>query len=78
MGHGRETILSLNLRTVCILKLNITCVYVTGHRGIRYSKLNFTAYRGASRKGKGDRGTKEKKNVYHFLFMISNMSRCRE
>ena len=35
--------------TVCVLILNINCIYITGQRGIWYSNLNFAAYRDASR-----------------------------
>ena len=51
MGHRRETTLSRNLKTVCIFVFNIKCIYITGHRGIWYSNLNFAACRDASREG---------------------------
>ena len=54
MGHGRETTLSLSLSTVCILIFNINCTYITGHRGVWYSNLNFAAHRDASQEGKGE------------------------
>ena len=77
MGHGRETTLSPNLRTVRILILKIYFIYITGQGGIWYSTLNFAAYRDASLEGEGER-EKGEKNVYHIVFTISNVSRCRE
>ena len=67
MGHGRETPLSLNLMTVCILILDINCIYITGQRGIWHSTLNFAADRGASRKGEGKREKIEKVLTIFFL-----------
>ena len=76
MGQGRETTLSLSLKTVRILVRSINGIYIRGHRGIWCSKLIFVAYCDASREGEGDRGKNVKKkrlkmwkkNVYHILF----------
>ena len=67
MGHGRETTLSLNLMSVCILVLNINCIYITGQRGIRYSNLNLAAYRDASREGEGKGEKREKALTMFFI-----------
>ena len=67
MGHGRETTLSLNLMSVCILVLHINCIYITGQRGIRYSNLNLAAYRDASREGEGKGEKREKALTMFFI-----------
>ena len=74
MDHGRETTLSLNLSTVCILLLNVI-VFISRDSvayDIRILNMRLIAIRHGRER---ERKRKGKEIAYH---MTSNVSRCRE